>query len=355
VPEFDVVRLLGGRAARRLDRFVQIALVAAREAVAGAGLDPATWDGTRVAVVLGCAEGGFSTVEQQYRVLTERGPGRVSPLLMPMQLPNMLAACVSLELGATGPSMVVTTACAAGTTAIGLALDLLANDRCDVVLTGGSESAITPLLCAGMARMGALSRRACDPDAASRPFDVERDGFVAGEGAAILVLERPADARARGAHVHAQVIGFGASADAYHITGPDPGGLGIERALRAALKDAQVCPADIDHVNAHAAGTPQGDVVEAGALGRVFGDHAVVTSTKGVTGHLFGAAGAVEAAFTVLAIEHGVVPPTANLQHQDPEVTVDVATTARVRRLRLAVNSSFGFGGQNAALVLGAA
>src|SRR5439155_26304841 len=225
------------------------------------------------------------------------------------QLPNMLAGCLSIEVGATGPSMVVATACASGATAIGLARDLLALDRCDIVLTGGSEAMITPLVMAGFAQMGALSRRTGDPRGASRPFDVDRDGFVAGEGAAILVLERRDDAVARGARVRALVAGFGASADAQHVTAPDPDGRGVEQAVRAALADAGVGPGEIDHVNAHGTSTPLNDVTEARVLRRVLGEGPLVTSTKGVTGHLFGAGGAVEAAYAVLAIEHGLVPP----------------------------------------------
>jgi len=355
VPGFDAADLLGGRKARRLDRFVQFAMVAGHEAVADAGLDPDGWDGARVGVVLGCADGGPGTVEEQHKVFLTDAPDQVSPLLLPMQLPNMLAGSVSIEFAARGPSLVVATACASGATAIGLARDLLALDRCDIVLTGGSEAMITPLVMAGFAQMGALSRRTGDPRGASRPFDVDRDGFVAGEGAAILVLERRDDAVARGARVRALVAGFGASADAHHVTAPDPDGRGVEQAVRAALADAGVGPGEIDHVNAHGTSTPLNDVTEARVLRRVLGEGPLVTSTKGVTGHLFGAGGAVEAAYAVLAIEHGLVPPTANLQRQDPEIQLDIATKPTPRRLDLALSTSLGFGGQNAALVVSAA
>lgn len=352
VPGFSPVELLGPRRARRLDRFVQLTVVAAAEAVADAGLDPDQWDGARIGVVLGCAEGGPETVEHEHHVMLAEGAEHVSALLLPMQLPNMVAGQLSIELGATGPNLVVTTACASGTTAIGVARDLLLLDRCDVVLAGGGEALITPLIMAGFAKMGALSRRSHDPLGASRPFDTDRDGFVAGEGAGILVLERSADARARGARIRARVLGFGATADAYHVTAPDPEGRGAETAIRTALADARVEPAAVDHVNAHGTGTPLNDLMEARVLRRVLGDEALVTSTKGVTGHLFGAAGAVEAAFAVLAVENDLVPPTANLDRPDPQVEVEVAAKATPRRIDLAMSTSFGFGGQNAAVLV---
>lgn len=352
VPGFSAVDLLSPRRARRLDRFVQFTVVAAAEAVADAGLDPQEWDGARVGVVLGCADGGPGTVEHEHRVMLAEGAERISALLLPMQLPNMVAGQLSIELGVTGPNMVVATACASGTTAIGIARDLLLLDRCDIVLTGGGEAMITPLVMAGFARMGALSRRSHDPRSASRPFDADRDGFVAGEGAGVLVLERSADARARGARIRARIAGFGATADAHHVTAPDPQGRGAEGAVRTALADAGTGPDAIDHVNAHGTGTPLNDLTEARVLRRVLGDKALVTSTKGVTGHLFGAAGAVEAAFAVLAVENGLVPPTANLDEPDPQIEVEIAAEATPRRIELAMSTSFGFGGQNAAVLV---
>ncbi|MFJ9058740.1 beta-ketoacyl-[acyl-carrier-protein] synthase family protein [Streptomyces sp. NPDC102409] len=354
VPDWDPDTLLGARRAHRLDRFGQFALVAAAEAIADAGLDPATWDGARVGVVLGCADGGPGTVEAQHRVLVEQSPNRVSPLLLPMQLPNMLAGQTAIEFGATGPNLVVATACASGTTAIGIARDMLLLDRCDVVLAGGSEAMITPLVMAGFARMGTLSRRVDDPATASRPFDVDRDGFVAGEGAGVLVLERPADARARGARVRARVAGYGASADAHHITSPHPDGAGLEAAVRGALADAGAQPADVGHVNAHGTATRLNDLAEAGVVHRLLNDP-VVTSTKGVTGHLLGAAGAVEAAFTVLSLEEQMVPPVANLAVPDPACEVKLAMTATRARFGLALSNSLGFGGQNAVLAIASA
>ncbi|WP_025617022.1 beta-ketoacyl-[acyl-carrier-protein] synthase family protein [Salinispora cortesiana] len=352
VPDSREAPLLPPRRARRMDRFVQFAVVAAREAVSDARLDPSTWDGTRVGVVLGCADGGPATVEQEHQVLIREGPGQVSSLLLPMQLPNMVAGQVSIDLGATGPSLAVATACASGTSAIALARDLLLLGRCDVVVTGGAEAMVTPLVMAGFAQMGVLSRRCTEPAAACRPFDTTRDGFVAGEGAGILILERAEDAVARGVRGRARIAGTGASADAHHVTAPDVAGRGAEAALRSALTEAGVGADEIDHVNAHGTATPMNDLVESRMLRRVLGPDPLVTSTKGVTGHLFGAAGAIEAAFAVLAIEHGLVPPTANLDDLDPEVEIDVARKATPRRVDLAVSMSLGFGGQNAAVLV---
>ncbi|ALO99028.1 3-oxoacyl-ACP synthase [Streptomyces hygroscopicus subsp. limoneus] len=355
VPGFDAEALLGARRALRLDRFVQFALVAAEEAVADAGLDPGSWDGARVGVVMGSADGGPNTVEEQHLVLITEEARRVSPLLLPMQLPNMLAGQIAIALGATGPNLVVATACASGATAVGTARDLLALDRCDIVLAGGSEAMITPLVMAGFAQMGALSGREDDPDSASRPFDVERDGFVAAEGAGVLVLERTADARARSARVRGRVVGYGASADAHHMTSPHPQGAGAELAVRAALADAGAAASDVGHVNAHGTSTPLNDLAEGRMLSRVLTGDPLVTSTKGVTGHLLGAAGAVEAALTVLTLEQGVVPPTAGLSRLDPRLDIEVATTATTTRAELALSNSFGFGGQNAVLAIAAA
>ncbi|MFD4528577.1 beta-ketoacyl-[acyl-carrier-protein] synthase family protein [Streptomyces sp. NPDC058470] len=350
VPGFDPERLLSARRAHRLDRFVQFALVAAREAVADAGLDPQTWDGARVGVVLGCADGGPGTVEEQHHVLREQGAARVSPLLLPMQLPNMLAGQTAIEFGATGPNLVVTTACASGGTAIGTARDLLTLGRCDIVLAGGSEAMITPLVMAGFAQMGALSRREEDPATASRPFDADRDGFVAGEGAGILVMERVEDARARGAHIHGRIVGYGATADAHHMTSPHPDGAGVEAAVRAALADAGADPDDVQHVNAHGTSTPLNDLAEGRMIRRTLQGDPLVTSTKGVTGHLLGAAGAVEAAFTLLSIKHELVPPIANLSIPDPRIEVKLALTATSMPIDLALSNSCGFGGQNTVL-----
>jgi 3-oxoacyl-[acyl-carrier-protein] synthase II len=356
VPGFDADALLGRRQAWQLDRCAQFSIVAAREAIADAGLDTSAWDDARVGVVLGSGIGGATTWEEQHRKLLAEGPRKVSALLIPMLAVNMIAGYVAIDCGARGPNFVTSTACASGATAVGLARELLRSGTCDVVVTGGAEACVIPSIVTGFSQMGALSRRTNDPAAASRPFDVDRDGFVIAEAAGILVLERLEHARARGARVRAHISGYGATADAYKATAPDPSGLAVERAINTALTDAALAPRDVDHVNAHGTSTPLGDVTETRVLRRVLGDRPAVTSTKGVTGHALGAAGAIEAAYTVLAVQHGVVPPTANLVGQDPDIEVDVvAKAARELPVHTAISNSFGFGGQNAVLVVTAA
>ncbi|MFI6053196.1 beta-ketoacyl-[acyl-carrier-protein] synthase family protein [Streptomyces violascens] len=353
VPDFDAVALLGRRKAWRLDRASQLAVAAAAEAVADSGADLAAGDGSRVGVVLGSGIGGAATWEKQHHVLLQQGPLKVSPMLIPMLAVNMAAGNIAMEHGARGPNFVVATACASGTSAIGQARELLRSGVCDVVITGGTEACVVPSITTGFSQMGALSGRGDDPAAASRPFDADRDGFVVAEGAAVLVLERAEHARARGAHVHARVSGYGASADAYSSTAPHPQGEGAELALRAALLDASTSPDAVDHVNAHGTSTPLNDVMEARLLRRVFGERPAVTSVKGVLGHALGAAGAIEAAITALTLEHSLIPPTANVDAQDPEIGLDiVCKSARRSDVQVAVSNSFGFGGQNAVLVL---
>lgn len=357
VADFDGNAELGRKAARRLDRFVQLGLVAAREAIADSGLDPQTWDGARVGAVIGCGMGGAGTWEAQHTVLMERGPERVSPMLIPMLIPNMVAGHIAIEFNANGPNLVTATACTSGATAIGVARDLLRTGACDVVITGGAEAGVTPLSIAAFGQMHALSSRVDDPAAASRPFDADRDGFVAAEASGILVLERADDAAARGATVRARLLGYGASADAHHITAPDPEGVGVGLAITAALDSADIAPADVDHINAHGTSTPLNDAAEGRVINRVFnGDTPPVTSTKGVTGHSLGAAGAIEAAFGVLTIEHNRIPPTANLDKQDPDIDLDVVGgSARDTTVDVVMSNSFGFGGQNGVLVLASA
>ncbi|MHC3475025.1 beta-ketoacyl-[acyl-carrier-protein] synthase family protein [Streptomyces sp. 7R007] len=353
VPDFDADRRLGRRIAFRLDRYAQFGLVAAREAVTDARLDTSAWDPARVAVVMGTALGGMSAWERESRVLTDRGPEHVSPRLIPQAGVNMVAGEIAIDLGAAGPNFVVSTACASGATAVGTGRELLRSGLCDIVLAGGAEAATCPLVVAPFARMGALSRRCDSPSTASRPFDADRDGFVIGEGAAVLVLERPEHAAGRGARTHALISGYGASADATHPNVPDPEGLGIDRAVTTALRDAGLSPKEIDHVNAHGTATPLNDATEARTMRRLLGDHPVLTSAKGATGHTLGAAGAIEAALTALTVLHGSVPPTANLTSLDPGIGLDVvAKAARPMAVEAALSNSFGFGGQNAALVL---
>ncbi|MER6101777.1 beta-ketoacyl-[acyl-carrier-protein] synthase family protein [Streptomyces sp. NPDC001832] len=356
VDDFDAAAELGRRAALRMDRVSQLGVTAARLAVSDAGLDPQVWDGARVAVVIGTSFGGSASFEREHETYLRSGPTVVSPQLMVTAPVNMTAGHIAMDCQALGPNQVVSTACASGTTAIGLGRMLLEAGLCDVVLAGGSEAALTRTGMASLHKMGALSQRAKDPAAASRPFDAHRDGFVAGEGAGVLVLERVADAHARGARVRARISGFGASADGFHASAPHPTGDGAERAMRAALADACLDPVEVAHVNAHGTSTPKNDVTEAAVIRRVIGDHPLVTSTKGVTGHLIGAAGAVEAAYTVLAVEQGSVPPTANLECVDPQVEIDVVAGApRTATIGAAMSNSFGFGGQNAAVVVTAA
>ncbi|MCX4817607.1 beta-ketoacyl-[acyl-carrier-protein] synthase family protein [Streptomyces sp. NBC_01239] len=351
MPGFDPAALLPGVQHWRVDRYTFLALAAAREAVADAGLVPESWDGDRVAVVVGSAAGGVATLAEQQDRLRERGPGLVSPLTLPMFLPNMAAGHIATDLRARGPNLHTGTACASGATAIGIAVDLLRADACDVALAGGADAMVTRLCAAAFARMGALSRRAEDPAAASRPFDTDRDGFVLAEGAGVLVLERAPDAVARRVRRYATLAGHGASADAHHQTAPHPQGVGAELALRRALLDADASPADVDHVNAHGTSTPMNDRVEGAVIERLLTGRPSVTATKGVTGHTMGAAGAIEAALTALTVFHATTPPTANLQRPLSEAELDlVSGTARTGKVALALSNSFGFGGHNEVL-----
>jgi beta-ketoacyl-acyl-carrier-protein synthase II len=365
VPPFDADAELGRGASRRLDRFTHLALLAAREAVGDAGLVDADPDADadlvtgadpdRVGVVLGSGIGGAETWQDEYPRYLDKGPGRVSPMFVPKMLSNTAAGTIAIRTGARGPNLTVNTACAAGASALHVARDLIAAGAADVVLAGGVEAGITGLAVSAFAQMGALSRNP-DPSVASRPFDVDRDGFVMGEGAGVLVVESAEHAARRGAAVLATLAGCGASADAHHATAPPEDGGGAVLAIRRALEDAALPPEAVGHVNAHGTSTPLNDVAEARALRAVFGDHTdaiAVTSTKGVTGHLLGAAGAVEAVFALLALREGLVPPTANLVQQDPEIHLDVvAGEPRRVSVEAVLTTSMGFGGQNAALVL---
>ncbi|MEL5960735.1 beta-ketoacyl-[acyl-carrier-protein] synthase family protein [Streptomyces sp. CLV115] len=353
VAGLDPRALLGVATARLMDRFSQLAVIAAREAVADAGLDPSVWDGGRVAVVIGSAHGGLPFYDEQHTTLTQRGARRVSPKLAPLTVVNGAASSVATDLGALGPSQAVSTACSSGTVAIGTAHQMLRTGACDIVVAGGAESVCSRLLIASACQLKAVSTRRDDPEAACRPFDIHRDGFVVGEGAGLLVLERPEHALARGATVRAHIAGYGASSDAHSAVAPDPGGLGIERALRSALADAGVAARDIGHVNAHGTSTVSNDLIEGTMLRRVLGEHPLVTSTKAMTGHTLGAAGGIETALTVLALEHRLVPPTVNLDSPDPAIPVEVVSKeARPKTFDAAVKTSLGFGGHNAALVL---
>jgi 3-oxoacyl-[acyl-carrier-protein] synthase II len=336
--------------ARRLDRAEQAALVAAQQAWADAGAPEV--DPERVAVVIGTGIGGVSTALGQDDVIEEKGPSRISPLTIPMMMPNGPAAWVSIELKARAGTYTTASACASGAEALSLGVRLIRSGEADIVIAGGVESCIEPLIVAGFAQARTLSKRNDAPAQASRPFDVDRDGFVLGEGAGVLILERADFASGRGARVHGRLAGFGVTADAHHITGPDPSGSGQIRAIRAAVSSAGLSPADVDHVNCHATSTVVGDLGEAAAVRAALGDHVVLTAPKSSLGHLVGAAGAVESIITVLSIRDGVIPPTLNLDNPAPEVKLDVvAGEPRRQRIRAAVCNSFGFGGQNVSLL----
>ncbi|MCP2256694.1 3-oxoacyl-[acyl-carrier-protein] synthase II [Streptoalloteichus tenebrarius] len=339
--------------ARRMDRCEQVAMVAARQAWADAGLagDEPQVEPERLAVVVGTGIGGAMTMLQQDDLLETVGLRKVSPLTVPMLMPNGPAAWVGLDLGSRGGVHAPVSACASGAEALAWAWRMLRAGEVDVVVAGGAEACITALPLAGFAQARTMSTRNDEPEKASRPFDAARDGFVLGEGAGIMVLERAEFAKARGARIHGRLAGVGTSADAYHITGPEPEGKGAARAITAALRTAGLTPQDVGHVNAHATSTPVGDVAEAAAIRSAVGDHPVVTAPKSALGHLLGAAGAVEAIATLLAVRDGVVPPTLNLDNLDPAVQLDVvAGEARRVELTAAVNDSFGFGGHNVAL-----
>jgi len=337
---------------RKLDRSQQVALVAAREAWADAGSPEV--DPTRMGTVIGSGIGGFLTLLNAYDTLKERGPSRISPHTVPMLMPSGPAAAVGLEFHAAAGVHAPVSACASGAEAIGVAARMIRDGRADVVLAGGTETPIHQLTMAGFAAMRALSTRNDDPQGASRPYDIDRDGFVMGEGAGVLVLESEEHARARGARIYAYVVGAGMTADAHHIAQPDPEGKGATRAIQAALAQAGVTPSDVAHVNAHATSTPQGDVAEAVAIRAAMGSaQPLVTGTKSMTGHMLGAAGAVEGIYTVLALHNRVVPPTINLDNLDPEVDLDVVHGAPKDLPTgdlIALNNSFGFGGHDIAI-----
>ncbi|MFE0764465.1 beta-ketoacyl-[acyl-carrier-protein] synthase family protein [Streptomyces smyrnaeus] len=353
VDGFDPRGHVGGSQPWRYDRFTQFALVAAREAVRDARLDPDTWDDARVAVVLGSAAGGVTTYEEQHHRLRTSGHRAVSPLTLPAFLPNMAAGQLAIDLGVHGPALQTGTACASGATALVTAAMLLESDACDVVVAGGCDAMVTPMCATAFARAGALSRGHGDPAGASRPFDAARDGFVLAEGAGLLVLERTADAAARRASPQAVLAGHGSTTDAHHAVAPRPDGRCLREATQQALARAGAAYGDVDHVNAHGTGTPLNDSTEAAVLSELFGPEGpAVTSTKGVTGHTMGAAGAVEAALTVLAVRRQTVPPTANFHRADAGTSgIDVVHgAARQRPVELAVSNSCGFGGHNVVL-----
>jgi 3-oxoacyl-[acyl-carrier-protein] synthase II len=350
---WDVTQLMDPKEARRNDRYTHFGFVAAKQAVADSGLDMAKEDGDKVGVIIGSGIGGMHTYETQLRVLFERGPRKVSPFTIPSLIGNMCSGLVAIEYGARGPNFGMVSACATGTHSLGEAAHAIRRGDADVMVAGGSEAAITPFAYASFCSMKAMSTRNDDPHGASRPFDKNRDGFIMGEGAGILVLESYAHAKARGARIYCELAGYAATCDAYHITQPDPEGKGLSMAMRRALASAGTD--SVDYINAHGTSTPYNDKFETLAIKKVFGDRAAsipVSSTKSMTGHLLGAAGGIESVICVKAIEQGIVPPTMNLEEPDPDCDLDyVPNAARALKVRTVLSNNLGFGGQNASVV----
>jgi len=341
---------------RYMDRFVRYAVVAAREAFAQSGLNLGREDPNKIGVLIGSGIGGIGVVEEECEVMRVKGHRKVTPYFIPKLIPNMAPGVVAIVLKLKGPNSAIATACATGTHATGDAFKIIQRGDAIAMVCGGSESCITPLAIAGFSNMGALSKRNDPPEAASCPFDARRDGFVIGEGAGILVIEELEHARARGADILCEIVGYGMSGDAFHITSPSPGGEGAARAMKAAVDDAQLPPTAVDYINAHGTSTAYNDKLETVAIRTVFGDHAyrlAVSSNKSMFGHLIGAAGAVEAIATVLTIREGIIPPTINYQQRDPECDLDyVPNEARKQEVKVAISSSLGFGGHNCTIVL---
>ena len=345
--------------ARRADRYFQFAMAASKMAAKDANLNPDSLDPHRVGVMVGSGIGGLGTLETQYEVLLTKSPSRVSPFIIPMMISNIASGMIAAEYGFMGPNMAIVTACATSNNNIGEAWRMIKFGDADAMICGGAEASIRPCGLAGFSNMKALSLRNDEPERASRPWDKDRDGFVMGEGAGVVVIEELEHAKKRGATIYAELAGYGTTADAYHLTSPHPEGLGAAKCMEMALRHAKLNTTDVQYINAHATSTPVGDLCELRAIKRVFGDYAksgnglLVSGTKSMTGHLLGAAGALEAAVAALAIHHGQVPPTINLDDQDPLCTLDyVAHTARVRELHHVLSNSFGFGGTNVSLAL---
>lgn len=356
IPDFDPAQWLEKRTARRVDRFTQMAVAAAKQAVTDSELDFSQEDTPRCGAVVGTGIGGLLEIEQQHQKLLARGPSRVSPFLVPKLMSNAGSAQVAIELGLNGPNYTTISACASSNHSIAQAFHTIKWDLADIMITGGSEAAITPLGLSGFCAAKALSTRNDDPEHASRPFDVDRDGFIMGEGSGIIVLEEYEHARKRGARIYAEFLGAGMSCDATHIVEPDPAGAGAALAIKAALREAKCNPEDITYCNAHGTSTPLGDVAETKTLKTAFGDAArnlAISSTKSMVGHLMGGSGGVEIVATALCIHHNVIHPTANHENPDPECDLDyVPHTAREVKIEKAISNSFGFGGHNATLLL---
>lgn len=353
---FDPLRYMDKKDDRKFDPFLKYAIACAAMAVEDAGLNVERVDRTRFGVLVGSGIGGISTLLESHKILLEKGPDRVSPFFIPMLIVNMASGLISMRFGAKGPNSSIVTACATGNHAIGDAMKIIQRNDADVMIAGGSEAIILPLTFAGFCQMKAMSTRNDDPGRASRPFDATRDGFVCGEGGGLLVLESLEHALGRDARIYAEVVGYGMTGDAHHMTAPDPEADGAARAMTLAMKDAEVEPSTVGYINAHGTSTPYNDKSETMAIKRVFGDHAhklAVSSTKSMTGHLLGAAGGIEAIATALAIHHGILPPTINYETPDPECDLDyVPNLARKQDVEIALSNAFGFGGTNATIVL---
>jgi len=357
VKDFDFTNYLSPKEANRMDKSTQFAIVATMLALEDSKLIISGEDPYSVGVIIGSGIGGINTFEKQHRILLERGPRRVSPFFVPMMIPNTSAGEIAIKIGAKGPNGIITTACASSTHAIGLAFKLLRQGDAQVIISGGTEAAISPMALAGFCSMRALSTQNKNPRSASRPFDKERDGFVMGEGAGILILETLEHAKKRKANIYAEILGFGMTADAYHVTAPAPDGEGAFRAMKIALEDAKIEPAQVDYINAHGTSTPLNDKFETLSIKKTFGEHAYnlkVSSNKSMTGHLLGASGGVEAIATALTIKEDIIPPTINYNYPDPDCDLDYVPNKAERKLvKYALSNSFGFGGHNGVLVLG--
>jgi len=355
VKGFDATAVIGKKEARRMDRFTQFAVVAAHQALLDSTLVVNAANTARIGVYIGTGIGGIGTLETELRLLVAKGPDRVSPFLVPMMLPDTAAGQVAIQFGLRGPNMAIVTACASGNNAIGEATECIRRGAADVMVAGGAEAGITPLSLAGFNNMTAISTHNAVPTQASRPFDKERDGFVIGEGSGMLVIEELEHARARGAKIYGEILGYGATADAYHITAPEEHGAGAVRAMQAALQQAGLQPDQIDYINAHGTSTPLNDRSETLAIKTVFGEAAYripISSTKSMTGHLLGAAGAVEAVICARVLTDAIIPPTINYEHPDPACDLDyVPNTARPAAIKTIMSNSFGFGGHNAVLI----
>ena len=354
VKNFDPLAYMDRKEAKRMDRFAQFGVSAAKQAVADAKLVINELNAEQVGVMIGSGVGGLKVMEDQQTIYLNRGPDRCSPFMIPMMIANMAAGLTAIHTGAKGPNSCAVTACAAGSNAIGDAFRIIQNGYAQAMICGGCEAAITPLGLAGFAAARALSTRNDDPAHACRPFDRDRDGFVMGEGGGVLVLEELEHALSRGAHIYAEMMGYGMTCDAYHITSPVPGGTGAARAIQLALKDGGITPEMVSYINAHGTSTPANDSTETAAMKTALGDHAykiAVSSTKSMTGHLLGGSGGIEAVATVLAIAHDQIPPTINLENPDPECDLDyVANHSRSQKVAIALSNSFGFGGHNVTL-----